>query len=107
MKKNSPKALSLFLAGFFTIVFTGFIFINSYANALVIHIFNIQGYILTLLEDGINDPQVNRLYLERTEKSINRMINIVEDPEGITKFESRELKLKTEENILKGIKSAV
>ncbi|MDD4144522.1 MAG: ATP-binding protein, partial [Prolixibacteraceae bacterium] len=50
-------------------------------------------YILTLLEGGIYDPKINLLYLKRTEKSIDRMISIVEDLESITKLESGELKL--------------
>ncbi|MGV8092461.1 MAG: histidine kinase dimerization/phospho-acceptor domain-containing protein [Mangrovibacterium sp.] len=59
-------------------------------------IFNIQGYILTLLEGGLDDPKINKLYLKRTEKSIDRMISIVEDLESITKLESGELKLRFE-----------
>jgi len=56
-------------------------------------IFNIQGYILTLIEGGLDDPKINMLYLKRTEKSIDRMVSIVEDLESITKLESGELKL--------------
>jgi two-component system phosphate regulon sensor histidine kinase PhoR len=46
-----------------------------------------------LLEGGIDDPKINKLYLQRTEKSIDRMISIVADLESITKLESGELKL--------------
>jgi len=60
-------------------------------------IFNIQGYILTLIDGGLEDPSINRLYLERTEKSINRMISIVEDLEDISRLESGELILNREE----------
>lgn len=71
-------------------------FVGNVSHELKTPIFNIQGYILTLLEGGIEDPKINKLYLERTEKSINRMISIVEDLESITKLESGELKLKME-----------
>lgn len=56
-------------------------------------IFNIQGYVLTLLDGALQDPSINRKYLERTEKSINRLISIVEDLESISKLESNAIKL--------------
>jgi two-component system, OmpR family, phosphate regulon sensor histidine kinase PhoR len=71
-------------------------FIGNISHELKTPIFNIQGYVLTLLDGGLEDPKINRLYLERTEKSIDRMINIVEDLESITKLESGEVKLQTE-----------
>jgi Signal transduction histidine kinase len=71
-------------------------FVGNVSHELKTPIFNIQGYILTLLEGGLEDPKVNMLYLKRTEQSINRMISIVEDLESITKLESGELKLRIE-----------
>ncbi|MHC1708536.1 MAG: sensor histidine kinase [Bacteroidales bacterium] len=68
-------------------------FLGNISHELKTPIFNIQGYILTLLEGGIDDPSINKIYLERTEKSINRMITLVEDLEIISKLESGELKL--------------
>ena len=71
-------------------------FVGNVSHELKTPIFNIQGYILTLLDGGLEDPKINRLYLERTEKSIDRMISIVEDLESITKLESGEMKLNLE-----------
>ena len=71
-------------------------FVGNVSHELKTPIFNIQGYILTLLEGGLDDPKINKLYLKRTEKSIDRMISIVEDLESITKLESGELKLRKE-----------
>ncbi len=68
-------------------------FIGNVSHELKTPIFNIQGYILTLLDGGIDDPNINKLYLNRTEKSIDRMISIIEDLESISKLESGELKL--------------
>ncbi len=68
-------------------------FIGNVSHELKTPIFNIQGYILTLLDGGIDDPNINELYLNRTEKSIDRMISIIEDLESISKLESGELKL--------------
>lgn len=72
-------------------------FLGNVMHELKTPIFNIQGYILTLLDGGIEDPSINKLYLERTEQSINRMISIVEDLESISRLESGELKLEMED----------
>ncbi len=71
-------------------------FLGNVSHELKTPIFNIQGYVLTLLDGGLEDPSINRMYLERTEKSINRMISIVEDLEIIARLESGELKLEKE-----------
>ncbi len=68
-------------------------FLGNVSHELKTPIFNIQGYILTLLDGALEDPTINRKYLERTEKSINRLISIVEDLESISKLESKVLKL--------------
>lgn len=72
-------------------------FLGNVSHELKTPIFNMQGYILTLLDGGLEDPSINRLYLERAEKSINRMINIVEDLEAISRLESGELRLEFED----------
>ena len=72
-------------------------FLGNVSHELKTPIFNIQGYILTLLDGGLEDPEVNRVYLKRTEKSINRMISIIEDLESITKLETGELQLNKED----------
>ncbi|NOY36690.1 MAG: sensor histidine kinase [Chlorobi bacterium] len=68
-------------------------FLGNVSHELKTPIFNIQGYILTLLEGGIDDSNINKLYLQRAEKSINRMISIVEDLESISRLESGTFKL--------------
>ncbi|MFO8235724.1 MAG: ATP-binding protein [Bacteroidales bacterium] len=71
-------------------------FLGNVSHELKTPIFTIQGYVLTLLDGAIEDPDFNRKYLQKTEKSINRLISIVEDLEEITKLEAGELKLEYE-----------
>ena len=71
-------------------------FLGNVSHELKTPIFNIQGYIMTLLEGGLEDPSINRTYLERAEKSVERMVSIVEDLEIITQFESGQLILHKE-----------
>ncbi|MCK9450674.1 MAG: ATP-binding protein [Bacteroidales bacterium] len=68
-------------------------FLGNISHELKTPIFNIQGYVLTLLDGGLEDENINRNYLQQTEKSINRLIAIVEDLEEISKLEAGELKL--------------
>ncbi len=71
-------------------------FLGNVSHELKTPIFNIQGYILTLLDGGLEDPEINNKYLEQSEKNINRLISIVQDLETISKLESGELKLNFE-----------
>lgn len=68
-------------------------FLGNVSHELKTPLFNIQGYILTLLDGGLDDPLINQEYLERSGKNIERMISIVEDLEVISRFETGELKL--------------
>lgn len=77
-------------------------FVGNVSHELKTPIFNIQGYILTLLDGAINDPEISKKYLERTEISINRLIAILEDLDAITRLESGQEKLQIESfNIVK------
>ena len=68
-------------------------FIGNVSHELKTPIFNIQGYIQTLLDGGIKDDKINMKYLERTNKSVDRMINIVEDLEVISRLETEQSQL--------------
>ena len=63
-------------------------YLGNVAHELKTPIFNIQGYISTLLDGGLEDEMINRQYLERTEKSIDRLINIINDLDTISRLES-------------------
>ena len=71
-------------------------FVGNVSHELKTPIFNIQGYVLTLLDGGLEDPTINRNYLQRADASIERMINIVQDLESISQFESGQLILDIE-----------
>ena len=68
-------------------------FIGNVSHELKTPIFNIQGYLLTLLDGALEDKEVNKKYIERANKSVDRMINIVEDLEVITRLETEDMQL--------------
>ena len=71
-------------------------FVGNVAHELKTPIFNIQGYIDTLLDGAIEDPNINRKFLERANKSVSRMIYIVEDLDAITKLEGGKIDIEEE-----------
>ena len=69
-------------------------FLGNLAHELKTPVFSIQGYILTLLDGGgLEDPTVNRMFLERASLSVDRMVNLLEDLDEITKMEAIRFKL--------------
>ncbi|MGN0006684.1 MAG: sensor histidine kinase [Alistipes sp.] len=71
-------------------------YLGNVAHELKTPIFNIQGYISTLLDGGLEDELVNRKYLERAEKSVDRLINIIHDLDTISRLESDMTEMKHE-----------
>jgi two-component system phosphate regulon sensor histidine kinase PhoR len=69
-------------------------FIGNVSHELKTPIFNIQGYLLTLLEGGLEDENVNRKFLLKAQNSVERMITLVEDLDIISKIETGEMQLK-------------
>ena len=68
-------------------------FIGNVSHELKTPLFNVQGYVSTLLEGGLDDPSINKEYLRRTEVSVERLIKIVEDLGEIAQLESGHLTL--------------
>ena len=63
-------------------------YVGNVSHELKTPIFNIQGYIETLIDGGLDDPQINKKYLERASKAVDRMISIVKDLETISGLEA-------------------
>ena len=67
-------------------------FLGNVSHELKTPIFNIQGYVETLLDGGIDDPKVNLKFLTLARNSVDRMINLVNDLEAISRLEFIQLK---------------
>ena len=68
-------------------------FLGNVSHELKTPIFNIQGYVHTLLDGGLEDEEINRKFLIRADNSVERMISVVQDLETISKLESGRLQL--------------
>lgn len=70
-------------------------FIGNIAHELKTPVFSIQGYILTLLDGGLEDEKVNRVFLERASKATDRMTNILNDLDHLAKLEVNKVVIET------------
>jgi two-component system phosphate regulon sensor histidine kinase PhoR len=82
-------------------------FLQNLSHELKTPIFSIQGYVETLLSGALSNPDVNIKFLENTSKNIDRLVNLVDDLDEISKLESGELKLSlvnfTIQNLIKEV----
>lgn len=63
-------------------------FLMNLAHELRTPIFTIQGYVDTLLDGALADPEVNRKFLKNTAKGVERLVELVNDLDEISKLES-------------------
>ena len=71
-------------------------FVGNVSHELKTPIFNAQGYIETVLDSDLDDPQFIRQYLEKANSNIERLETIVTDLLEISKFESGRIELHKE-----------
>lgn len=69
-------------------------FIGNLAHELKTPIFNIQGYVLTLLEGALEDPENNRKFLIKAAKNVDRITALLEDLDTISRIEGGIYQLK-------------
>jgi two-component system phosphate regulon sensor histidine kinase PhoR len=68
-------------------------FLANVSHEIKTPISNMQGYISTLLAGGLEDENINRDFLLKTEKNIDRLIELVDDLDVISSLESGEVHL--------------
>ena len=78
-------------------------FIGDISHELKTPIFAIQGFIETLLNGALEDEEVNREFLKKAMKNVNRLIYLTKDLMEISKLETGELKSERQPFNLKDI----
>jgi len=68
-------------------------FLGDISHELKTPLFNIQGYLDSLLEGGVHDNRVNLAFLQRASKNVDRLQTIIMDLETIARLESGQLLL--------------
>lgn len=72
-------------------------FIGDISHELKTPIFAIQGFIETLLNGALEDEEVNRSFLEKAMRNVNRLTYLTKDLMEISKLETGELKSEVED----------
>ena len=75
-------------------------FLQNLAHEFKTPIFAIQGYVDTLLNGALENPAVNKKFLENAARNVERMVNLVSDLDEISKLESGEQPLYKESFII-------
>lgn len=65
-------------------------FLQNLSHELKTPIFAIQGYVDTLISGALDNPEVNKKFLQSTSRNIDRLVNLVDDLDAISKLESGE-----------------
>jgi two-component system phosphate regulon sensor histidine kinase PhoR len=63
-------------------------FTQNLSHELKTPIFAIQGYVDTLLNGALDKPDVNKKFLGNASKNVDRLVNLVDDLDQISKLES-------------------
>ncbi|KQT17666.1 histidine kinase [Chryseobacterium sp. Leaf404] len=66
-------------------------YIGNVSHELKTPLFSIQGYVETLLDGGVENLNIRDKYLERIDKSVERLIAIVKDLDMINRLEAGEI----------------
>jgi two-component system phosphate regulon sensor histidine kinase PhoR len=63
-------------------------FLQNLAHEFKTPIFAIQGYVDTLLQGAMDDPDTRKKFLENSARNVDRMVNLLEDLDEISRLES-------------------
>ena len=75
-------------------------FLQNLAHEFKTPIFAIQGYVDTLLDGAMDNPDIRKRFLENTARNVDRMVNLVKDLDEISKLESGEQPLYKENFVI-------
>jgi len=68
-------------------------FLQNLSHEFKTPVFAIQGYVDTLLHGALENPEVNKRFLEKTSSNVDRLTNLLNDLDEISRLERGELNL--------------
>jgi two-component system phosphate regulon sensor histidine kinase PhoR len=78
-------------------------FLQNLSHEFKTPVFAIQGYVDTLLSGALNNTDVNKKFLEKTSKNVDRLTHLLNDLDEISKLERGELHLSKENFVIQDL----
>jgi len=78
-------------------------FLQNLSHEFKTPVFAIQGYIDTLLGGALENKEVNRKFLEKAGKNVDRLVNLIQDLDEISRLERGELKISSQNFIIQDL----
>jgi two-component system, OmpR family, phosphate regulon sensor histidine kinase PhoR len=78
-------------------------FLQNLSHEFKTPVFAIQGYIDTLLQGAMENPEINRRFLEKASKNVERLSNLIHDLDEISRLERGELKLSKQNFVIQDV----
>ena len=78
-------------------------FLQNLSHEFKTPVFAIQGYVDTLLSGALNNPDVNKKFLEKTSNNVVRLTNLLNDLDEISSLERGELVLYKEHFVIQDL----
>lgn len=78
-------------------------FLQNLSHEFKTPVFAIQGYVDTLLQGAMENPETNKRFLEKAGKNVERLVHLIKDLDEISKLERGELRLSQENFIIQDL----
>lgn len=82
-------------------------FLQNLSHEFKTPVFAIQGYVDTLLQGALERPEVNRKFLQNASKNVERLVNLIDDLDEISKLESGEQQLQYDNFVIQDLTKEV
>jgi len=78
-------------------------FLQNLSHEFKTPVFAIQGYVDTLLQGALENPEVNRRFLQKAGRNVERLVHLLNDLDEISKLERGELRLNKQNFIIQDL----
>jgi two-component system, OmpR family, phosphate regulon sensor histidine kinase PhoR len=78
-------------------------FLQNLSHEFKTPVFAIQGYVDTLLQGAMENPEINKNFLEKAARNVERLAHLIQDLDEISKLERGEIRLNKQNFIIQDL----
>ena len=78
-------------------------FLQNLSHEFKTPVFAIQGYVDTLLQGALENPEINKSFLEKAARNVERLAHLIHDLDEISKLERGEIRLNKQNFIIQDL----